>query len=177
MTRCGILIKYNQPKNGLFSRPGIEEPSVGGGMRGSMIHVNESAENYLETILILSKSRPVVRSVDVAEELGFKKSSVSVAMKNLREKKHITVTKEGYIYLTESGRRIAEMIYERHEMLSAWLVFLGVDEKVAAQDACRIEHVISAESFEAIKAHIRRAEEKTAQDSGDAAGRNGQEKG
>ena len=73
---------------------------------------NESAENYLETILILSKKKPVVRSVDIADELGFKKSSVSVAMKNLREKNHITVTPEGYIYLTESGQKIADMIYE-----------------------------------------------------------------
>lgn len=119
-----------------------------------MIHVNESAENYLETILILSKSHPVVRSVDIAEELGFKKSSVSVAMKNLREKQHIIVSKEGFITLTESGRAIAEMIYERHELLTAWLTRLGVDPKVAAEDACRIEHVISAESFEAIKRHI-----------------------
>jgi Mn-dependent DtxR family transcriptional regulator len=117
--------------------------------------VNESAENYLETILILSKSKPVVRSVDIAEELGFKKSSVSVAMKHLREKNHITVTKEGFIYLTDSGREIAEMIYERHELLSEWLVRLGVDKTVAAEDACRIEHVISRESFEAIKNHIK----------------------
>lgn len=116
--------------------------------------VNESAENYLETILILSKSRPVVRSVDIAEEMGFKKSSVSVAMKNLREKQHIIVSREGFITLTESGRAIAEMIYERHELLTAWLTRLGVDPKVAAEDACRIEHVISAESFEAIKRHI-----------------------
>ncbi|MDO4331707.1 MAG: metal-dependent transcriptional regulator [Eubacteriales bacterium] len=116
---------------------------------------NESAENYLETILMLSKSHPVVRSVDVAEELGFKKSSVSVAMKNLREKNHITVTKEGFIYLTESGRQIAEMIYERHELLSQWLIRLGVDPKVAVHDACKIEHDISAESFEAIKKHIK----------------------
>ena len=116
--------------------------------------VNESAENYLETILILSKSKPVVRSVDVAEELGFKKSSVSVAMKNLREKNHITVTKEGFIYLTDSGREIAEMIYERHELLSSWLIRLGVDPEVATEDACRIEHVISKESFEAIKKFI-----------------------
>lgn len=116
---------------------------------------SESAENYLETILILSKSKPVVRSVDIAEELGFKKSSVSVAMKNLREKKHITVTKEGFIYLTESGKEIADMIYERHELLSAWLIRLGVDPKVATEDACRIEHVISKESFEAIKQHIK----------------------
>ncbi len=118
------------------------------------MNVNESAENYLETILILSKSRPVVRSVDIAEELGFKKPSVSVAMKNLREKEHITVTREGFIYLTESGKKIAEMIYERHEVLSGWLAHLGVDPEVAVKDACRIEHVISKESFEAIKRHI-----------------------
>lgn len=121
----------------------------------SILTVGESSENYLETILILSKSHPVVRSVDVAEELGFKKSSVSVAMKNLREREHITVTKEGYIYLTESGREIAEMIYERHQLLSAWLVKLGVDEKIAAEDACKIEHVISKESFDAIKKHVK----------------------
>ncbi|MBQ9929038.1 MAG: metal-dependent transcriptional regulator [Lachnospiraceae bacterium] len=118
------------------------------------MHINESAENYLETILILSKEKPVVRSVDIAEELNFKKSSVSVAMKNLREKEHITVTKEGFIYLTESGREIAEMIFERHELLTGWLVSLGVDKKTAADDACRIEHVISKESFEAIKKHV-----------------------
>ncbi|MDO5134464.1 MAG: metal-dependent transcriptional regulator [Eubacteriales bacterium] len=115
---------------------------------------NESAENYLETILILSKKKPVVRSVDIAEELGFKKSSVSVAMKNLREKKHITVTPEGYIYLTPSGQEIADMIYERHQLLSSWLTRLGVNEETATADACRIEHVISKESFEAIKRHI-----------------------
>lgn len=115
---------------------------------------SESSENYLETILILSKSRPVVRSVDIAEELGFKKSSVSVAMKNLREREHITVTKEGFIYLTQAGREIAEMIYERHELFTKWLTSLGVDEKIAAQDACKIEHVLSRESFEAIKKHI-----------------------
>ncbi|MBR2259074.1 MAG: metal-dependent transcriptional regulator [Blautia sp.] len=115
---------------------------------------NESAENYLETILILSKKKPVVRSVDIADELGFKKSSVSVAMKNLREKNHIYVTPEGYIYLTQSGQEIADMIYERHQFLSQWLIQLGVDPKVATEDACRIEHVISPESFTAIKKHI-----------------------
>ena len=115
---------------------------------------NESSENYLETILILSKKLPVVRSVDIANELGFKKSSVSIAMKNLRAKQHITVTDAGFIYLTDSGRAIAEMIYERHEMLSTWLCKLGVSEKVATEDACRIEHVISAESFEALKKHV-----------------------
>lgn len=118
------------------------------------MNTSESAENYLETILILSKCKPVVRSVDIAEELGFKKSSVSVAMKNLREKNHITVTKEGFIYLTDSGKAIADMIYERHELLSEWLIRLGVAPKVATEDACRIEHVISQESFDAIKKHI-----------------------
>lgn len=117
------------------------------------MHSNESAENYLETILILSKKLPVVRSVDIATELGFKKSSVSIAMKNLREKKHITVTDAGFIYLTDTGREIAEMIYERHELLTECLTRLGVDPKVASEDACRIEHVISAESFAAVKAY------------------------
>lgn len=114
---------------------------------------NESAENYLETILVLSKQLPVVRSVDVANELGFKKSSVSIAMKNLREKNHITTNESGFISLTESGREIAEMIYERHELLTSWLTRLGVPEEIASEDACKIEHVISKESFEAIKNH------------------------
>ena len=115
---------------------------------------NESVENYLETILLLSKKLPVVRSVDIANELGFKKPSVSIAMKNLREKNYITVMEQGYIFLTDSGREIAEMIYERHEFLSNWLISLGVDPAVATEDACRIEHVISKESFEAIKKNI-----------------------
>ena len=114
------------------------------------MHTNESAENYLETILILSKSHPVVRSVDV----GFKKSSVSVAMKKLRETDQITVSPEGYLYLTETGRATAEKIYERHLFLSEWLEKLGVNPVVAANDACKIEHVISSESFAAIKRHI-----------------------
>ena len=118
--------------------------------------IHESAENYLETILMLVKERLVVRAVDIANELDFKKSSVSIAMKNLREANHITVTKEGYIYLTESGQKIAETIYERHQLLSSWLTTLGVDPKVAEDDACRIEHVISPESFEAIKKHVNR---------------------
>ena len=112
---------------------------------------NESSENYLETILILSGKKPVVRSVDIAEELGFKKSSVSVAMKNLRQRKLITVRPEGYIYLTEEGQKIADMIYERHQLLSGWLMSIGVDPDTAVEDACRIEHVISPESFDAIK--------------------------
>ena len=116
--------------------------------------LNESAENYLETILILSQKLPVVRSVDIANELGFKKSSVSVAMKNLREKKHIKVDEQGFIHLTPSGLEIANMIYECHTLLSSWLIHLGVPADVAAADACKMEHVISKESFEAIKRHV-----------------------
>lgn len=116
--------------------------------------INESAENYLETILVLSQTLPVVRSVDIANELGYKKSSVSVAMKNLREKEHITVTDAGFIYLTESGRAIAEMICERHQLLTMWLTKLGVPEEIASEDACKLEHVLSVESFEAIKKHV-----------------------
>ena len=120
---------------------------------------NESAENYLETILILSKRLPVVRSVDIATELGFKKSSVSVAMKHLCEKNHITVTDAGFIYLTEEGKKIADMIYERHDILTRCLSSLGVPADIAEEDACRIEHVISTESFRAIKKY---AEERKA---------------
>ena len=112
--------------------------------------MNESAENYLETILILSHSLPVVRSVDIANEMGFKKSSVSVAMKNLRENGYILVSDSGFITLTESGMEIAES----HTLLSTWLETLGVDKEIAAQDACKMEHVISKESFDAIKRHI-----------------------
>lgn len=119
------------------------------------MYSNESAENYLETILILSKKKPVVRSVDIAAELDFKKPSVSVAMKKLRQSEHIAVSPEGYITLTETGRAVAESIYERHEFLTKWLTYLGVDPDIAAQDACRMEHVISAESFEAMKSHIK----------------------
>ncbi len=118
------------------------------------MNVNESAENYLETILNLSKELPVVRSVDIANELNFKKSSVSVAMKHLRENNYITVTEAGFIYLTDSGKEIAEMIYERHALLSSWLISLGVDKQTADEDACKMEHVISKESFEAIKNYV-----------------------
>lgn len=115
---------------------------------------NESSENYLETILLLSKKLPVVRAVDIANELDFKKPSVSIAMKNLREKNQITVSEQGFIYLTESGKEIAEMIYERHLLISSWLTELGVPEEIAVRDACRIEHVISKESFEAVKNYV-----------------------
>lgn len=122
------------------------------------MNTNESAENYLETILMLSKRLPVVRSVDISNELGFKKSSVSVAMKNLREKNHITVSDAGFINLTQSGREIAEMIYERHEFLSKWLISLGVPVETATEDACKIEHVLSKESFQAIKDFVKKSQ-------------------
>ena len=119
------------------------------------MQIRESAENYLETILILSqrKGKGEVRSIDIVNELEFSKPSVSVAMKNLRENGYITVDKDVYIRLTDKGLEIAEKMYERHTLLSQWLIKLGVDEKVAVEDACRMEHVISAESFAAIKKH------------------------
>ncbi len=116
--------------------------------------VHESAENYLETILILSQKHAAVRSIDIVNELNFSKPSVSVAMKNLRNNGFIIMDSSGFITLTEEGRSIAEMIYERHRLLSSCLIHLGVDEKIAAEDACRIEHVISPESFHAIKQHV-----------------------
>ena len=116
--------------------------------------IQESAENYLETILILSQRQPQVRSIDITTELGFSKPSVSVAMKNLRENGYVTVNDHGHISLTSKGLQIAETIYERHALLSSWLEYLGVDSAIAAQDACRIEHVISPESFQAIKTHV-----------------------
>ena len=122
------------------------------------MNTNESAENYLETILMLSQKLPVVRSVDIANELDFKKSSVSIAMKNLREKNHITVSDAGFINLTQSGREIAEMIYERHEFLSKWLISLGVPAETATEDACKIEHVLSKESFQAIKDFVKKSQ-------------------
>ena len=116
--------------------------------------IQESAENYLETILMLSKDKPHVRSIDIANELDFSKPSVSVAMKNLRENGYILVDGSGHITLTEAGSRIAETMLERHTRLSNWLMYLGVDKKTALEDACRMEHVLSAQTFEAIKQHI-----------------------
>ena len=118
--------------------------------------IQESAENYLESIYMIHKKKGNVRSIDIVNELDLSKPSVSVAMKNLREKNHITVTKAGFIYLTDSGRAIAEMIYERHQLISSCLMKLGVSEKTAVEDACRIEHVISKESFDALKNHIKK---------------------
>ena len=116
--------------------------------------IQESAENYLETILILHERKGSVRSIDIAAEMEFSKPSVSVAMKHLREKGHITVSADGLISLTAEGRRIAEGVYERHLLFTRWLSSLGVPQAVAEEDACRIEHVISEETFRAIRRHV-----------------------
>ena len=116
--------------------------------------VHESAENYLETILILSLEGNQVRSIDIANELEYSKPSVSVAMKNLRGKGYILMDADGYITLTAKGRKIADSMYERHVAISDWLVLLGVDKKTAVQDACKMEHTMSEKSFLAIKNHI-----------------------
>ncbi|MDO4482451.1 MAG: metal-dependent transcriptional regulator [Bacillota bacterium] len=114
---------------------------------------DESMEDYLETILKLSRNKGNVRSIDIVNELGFTKASVSVAMKGLREKRLITMEETGYIYLTEEGLKRAETVLERHNLLSEWLIRLGVSEETAVIDACRIEHDISEETFEILKKH------------------------
>ena len=116
--------------------------------------VHESAEDYLETILILHRRKGNVRSIDIVNEMEFSKPSVSVAMKRLRENGHILTDPNGFITLTESGLRIAETIYERHTLFTNLLVSLGVDPAIAAEDACRIEHVVSPETFAAVKKAI-----------------------
>lgn len=113
----------------------------------------ESAENYLETILILQKRNGAVRSIDIVNELDYTKPSVSIAMKHLRENGYIEMDKAGHITLLDSGREIAEKMYERHTALTKFLTALGVSPETAKEDACRIEHIISAESFDAIKKH------------------------
>ena len=118
--------------------------------------VQESAENYLETILVLRKRNGYVRSIDIANELEFSKPSVSVAMKNLRTNGYIEVDQSGDIRLLPAGLEIAQRVLEKHTLLTDFLIALGVSPKVASEDACRMEHVISSESFEALKAHAER---------------------
>lgn len=118
--------------------------------------VNESAENYLEAILMLKKNNSFVRSIDIAHELEFTKASVSVAMKSFREKGYITIDEAGGISLTEEGQRIAEKVYERHHVIASALMALGVSEETAFEDSCKIEHVISDESFEKLKMFLNR---------------------
>lgn len=115
--------------------------------------IQESGEMYLETILILSKKKNVVRSIDIVEYMGFSKPSVSRAMARLREDKYIVMDADGFIALTEKGRALAGKIYERHTALTRFLVGIGVDEETAAADACKMEHDISDETFEAMKRH------------------------
>ncbi|MCL2855998.1 MAG: metal-dependent transcriptional regulator [Defluviitaleaceae bacterium] len=114
----------------------------------------ESTENYLETIYILSQGGDGVRSVDVSGRLNYSRPSVSIAMKKLRMDGYIEIDAKGLITLTDSGQKIAESIYEKHVIISDWLIFLGVDKQTAVDDACRIEHVISEQSFIAIKEHV-----------------------
>ena len=116
--------------------------------------IQESAENYLEAILMIHNRQGNVRSIDIANELSFSKPSVSVAMKNLRTNGYIEMDKDGFITLLDKGREISEKIYERHTLISNWLMHMGVSPETAAEDACRIEHVISAETFEKLKEHV-----------------------
>lgn len=125
------------------------------------MQIHESAENYLETILMLHNRLGMVRSIDIATELGFSKPSVSVFMKNLRQNGYILVDKDGYISLTDAGRAIADKIYERHQMIAEILMALGVDEETAYRDSCKIEHDISDKSFECMKAHYLNAKNKS----------------
>ena len=115
------------------------------------MEIRASAEDYLETILLLTKKIGSVRSIDIVDDMGFSKPSVSVAMKKLRKNELITMDEDGYITLTENGRQAAERVYERHSILYDWLVSIGVDEKTATVDACRMEHILSREAFSAIK--------------------------
>lgn len=116
--------------------------------------IHQSAENYLETILMLTNRNGSCRSIDIANELGFSKPSVSVAMKNLRENGYIDVMGDGKILLLEPGKKIAERLYERHTVLTRAFTALGVDGETASEDACKIEHIISEETFEAIRKHF-----------------------
>lgn len=118
------------------------------------MQLQESGQMYLETILILSKKSNSVRSIDISEYMSFSKPSVSRAVNLLKDGGYILISKEGYITLTASGREIAEKIYERHTILTKCLIALGVSEETAAEDACKIEHDISDETFSAIKSHV-----------------------
>ena len=117
------------------------------------MQIRESAENYLETILVLQRRQGQVRSIDIVNELSFSKPSVSIAMKNLRTNGYIEMDGDGLIHLLPPGQEIAERIYERHTLLTQWLERMGVSPETAAEDACRIEHVISAETVDVLKAH------------------------
>ena len=127
------------------------------GGKGAYMALQESGEMYLETILVLSRKSSYVRAIDVGEYMGYSKPSVSRAMGLLKAGNYITVDDLGGIHLTDAGREVAERIYERHTYLTRFLTGLGVNPEVAAKDACRIEHVISSESFHAIKDSLKEA--------------------
>lgn len=118
--------------------------------------IYQSGEDYLEVILVLKKRLGVVRSIDIVNELHYKKPSVSIAMKKLRESGYIVTDAEGHITLTEQGQEVAERVYERHQVLTSMLVSLGVDSETAADDACKIEHHLSQQTFECLKAHFQK---------------------
>lgn len=118
------------------------------------MRLQESGEMYLETILVLSQRQRYVRSIDVAEHMGYSKPSVSRAVSLLKQGEYITVDREGFLYLTDAGREVAEKIYERHTVLTQLLISIGVDPAVAEEDACRVEHDISDETFAKIKEHV-----------------------
>lgn len=118
------------------------------------MQIHQSAEDYLECILKLSKQRPVVRSIDIANDMNYSKPSISVAMKNLRLNGYISVDESGFITLTDSGMEIASNIYDRHLILRKWLEFLGISPETAEQDACKIEHTLSKETYTALRKHI-----------------------
>ena len=120
--------------------------------------IRESTENYLETILVLSQRLAAVRSIDISNELGYSKPTISITMKNLREMGYVLVDDNGYITLTDGGRAIAEQIYERHTILTRMLMALGVSRETAVADACKIEHDLSQETFDRIKDHLERME-------------------
>lgn len=118
------------------------------------MQIHQSAEDYLECILKLSKQRPVVRSIDIANDMNYSKPSISVAMKNLRLNGYINVDESGFITLTDSGMEIASNIYDRHLILKKWLEFLEISPETAEQDACKIEHTLSKETYTALRKHI-----------------------
>ena len=120
------------------------------------MQIKESAENYLEALLMIKKEKGNVRSIDVANHLNFTKPSVSVAMKSFREEGYVTMDNDGSINLTQKGMEIAERVYERHEVIAKALMALGIDEEVAYEDSCKIEHDISQQTFDKIKEHLKK---------------------
>ena len=124
------------------------------------MRILESSEDYLEAMLMMKEQRGYIRSIDIAVELGVTKPSVSYATKRLRENGYITMDKEGLITLTDKGMEVATRIYERHKMLTHYFMFLGVDEETAREDACKVEHDLSQQTYEALKRHAEKEQEK-----------------